>query len=236
MAANYLANPNKTSKLSAKVLREAVRQRKFLNQQDAINKTYDENEQYSFLIGIIDKDIRSYARLRRNAKKRKNEIQAQLASIKTNKKLRKNKVLWEQQRDVEDFLIRYYGFRIDNYKYAKIGMKKFSKNSQKTLRNRRNGIKMEASRQLAKSFKKMEKDLGRMLQNNELLKYEIFSGAGENLRYRISGGKTVGRTVATTSQLKEEGFNWEFDGEFWEDEVGHYRSSLKNACPKSQRR
>lgn len=236
MAANYLANPKKQTKLSGKVLREAVRQRKFLNQQDAINKTYDENEQYSFLISIIDKDIRGFKRLKRNAKKRKTEIQAQLDSIKTNKKLRKNKVLWEQQKNVEDFLIRYYGFRIANYKYAKMGMKKFSKNSQKTLRDRRNGIKMEASQQLAKSFRKMEKNLSRMLQNNELLKYEIFSGAGENLRYRISGGKTVGRTVATTSQLKEEGFNWEFDGEFWEDEVGHYRSSLKNACPKSQRR
>ena len=25
---------------------------------------------------------------------------------------------------------------------------------------------------------------------------------------------------------------WGFKGEIWEDEIGHYRSSLKNVCPK----
>jgi hypothetical protein len=24
--------------------------------------------------------------------------------------------------------------------------------------------------------------------------------------------------------------NWDFKGEIWEDELGHYRSSLKNVC------
>ena len=78
----------------------------------------------------------------------------------------------------------------------------------------------------------MESSLAQMIQNNELLKYEIFSGAGDNLRYRITGGKVVGKSEATTTALKKEALNWEFDGEFWEDEVGHYRSSLKNVCPK----
>ena len=27
--------------------------------------------------------------------------------------------------------------------------------------------------------------------------------------------------------------NWNFDGEFWEDEIGSYRSSLQNNCPMS---
>jgi len=30
---------------------------------------------------------------------------------------------------------------------------------------------------------------------------------------------------------KGKSFNWKFKGEIWEDEIGHYRSSLKNVCP-----
>lgn len=234
-AAKYLVNTKQktVNGLPSLAIREAVRQRDFLNQQEAINKTYDETEQYNFLASIIDKDRRSFQRLRTKAKKRKKALKAKIASIKQNKKLRKHKVEWSTQLGVEEFLISYYDFRIANYKYSKKGMLKFSKDSKTSLRNRRNTIKMQASNTLRKRFKRMEKDLSRMLQNNELLKYEIFAGAGDNLRYRITGGKVVGKRMPTTSELKKEAFNWEFDGEFWEDEVGHYRSSLKNVCPET---
>jgi hypothetical protein len=29
--------------------------------------------------------------------------------------------------------------------------------------------------------------------------------------------------------------NWDFRGEIWEDELGHYRSSLKNVCPPDEK-
>jgi hypothetical protein len=32
--------------------------------------------------------------------------------------------------------------------------------------------------------------------------------------------------------LIKKALNWKFKGEIWEDEVGHYRSSLKNVCPQ----
>lgn len=234
-AASYLVNPKKkeVNGLPSMAIREAVRHRDFLNLQDAINKTYDETEQYNFLISIIDQDRRAFQKLRRKAKSRLKAVKGKLASIAKNKKLRKHKTEWSTQVGVEKFLISYYNFRIANYKYSKKGMKKFSKDSKGSLRNRRNSIKMQASGKLRKRFKKMEKSLSQMLQNNELLKYEIFAGAGDNLRYRVTGGKVVGKRMPTTSELKKEAFNWEFDGEFWEDEVGHYRSSLKNVCPKN---
>ena len=237
-AANYLLNPKQqeVDNMPSLIVREAVRHRDFLNLQDAINKTYDETEQYNFLISLIDKDRREYIGLKRNAIKRRNELKANIAAAAKNKKLRKNLVLWNTQKGVEEFLIGYYNFRIANYKYTKKGMKKFARDSKSSLRKRRNSIKMQASKELKKRFVKMEKSLAQMLQNNELLKYEIFSGAGDNIRYRVTGGKVVGNRKPATSELKKEAYNWEFDGEFWEDEVGHYRSSLKNVCAENTAR
>jgi hypothetical protein len=233
-AANYLVNPKqkKVNGIDGLAIREAVRHKDFLNLQDSINKTYDETEQYNFLISLIDKDRRSFLRLKKNAKDRLAKIRANLAKVKKDKKLRKHVNEWKTQIGVEKFLISYYNFRIANYKYTKKGMQKFSADSKKSLRDRRNNLKMQASYVLKKRFNKMEASLAQMIQNNELLKYEIFSGAGDNLRYRITGGKVVGKSKATTTELKKEALNWEFDGEFWEDEVGHYRSSLKNVCPE----
>jgi hypothetical protein len=42
----------------------------------------------------------------------------------------------------------------------------------------------------------------------------------------MAGGKTVG----AKPNRQPAGQKWEFEGEFWEDEIGHYRSSLKNNC------
>ena len=233
LVAEHLKQPEKAQNLTVKLIREAARQRKFLNHQEAINKTYDEAEQYDFLVEIINKEIRDFQSLRTKAKKRHEQLVAQLASIATDKKLAQNEILWKQQRDGEAFLMDYYDFRIANYRFSKKAMADFSRESQKSLAARRLTLKKLAAKDLQASFRRMEKEMQKMIQNNELLKYEIFSGAGENLRYRVAGGKAEGKVGTTTSELKKDGFNWEFDGEFWEDEVGHYRSSLKNACPKS---
>jgi hypothetical protein len=34
----------------------------------------------------------------------------------------------------------------------------------------------------------------------------------------------------------DKNFNWDFRGEVWEDEIGHFRSSLENVCPKDENR
>src|SRR5690606_8490365 len=66
----------------------------------------------------------------------------------------------------------------------------------------------------------------------------IFSGSGENIRYVSAGGEVKGtkstRQTASKSHEKGKVFLWDFDGEFWADEIGNYKSSLKDNCPNAK--
>ncbi len=74
--------------------------------------------------------------------------------------------------------------------------------------------------------------LKNVLDQSEVLQYEIYSGAGEHIRYQASGGEAQKRNVNDTPKPeKDKIMKWNFKGEIWEDEIGHFRSSLKNVCP-----
>jgi hypothetical protein len=81
-------------------------------------------------------------------------------------------------------------------------------------------------------FGEMLASLDRVLDQNEVLKYELYSGAGEHIRYQMAGGEINDKERPELKVEKEKSLNWKFKGEIWEDEVGHYRSSLKNVCPQ----
>jgi hypothetical protein len=80
-------------------------------------------------------------------------------------------------------------------------------------------------------FGQMLKRLTETLDQAEVLQYELYSGAGEHLRYQLAGGDVNPKERPELKVEKEKALNWEFRGEIWEDELGHYRSSLKNVCP-----
>lgn len=80
-------------------------------------------------------------------------------------------------------------------------------------------------------------DLKDLLDQNELLQYEVYSGAGEHLRFQtvsqdVKGDDPKARELAQAALAKEKDkkVKWNFQGEIWEDEIGHFRSSLKNVC------
>ncbi len=102
--------------------------------------------------------------------------------------------------------------------------------------DRRSGdIKTKLEHTIANRITKIRTDLARYLDNNELLRYEVFAASGENIRYQVAGGEK-GNRVPATAIPKSKSLQWDFDGEYWEDEIGHYRSSLKNNCPDSSHR
>ena len=68
---------------------------------------------------------------------------------------------------------------------------------------------------------------------SDILQYEIYSGAGEHLRHQMAGGDVTQEERPELKVKNDQALNWEFKGEIWEDEVGHYRSSLKNVCPQN---
>lgn len=98
----------------------------------------------------------------------------------------------------------------------------------------KNNLKSGQNKALQTSFQNLETDLAHWLDQSELLYYEIHNGAGEHLRYQMATAspKKDSRSPASAFKKDDKSLQWAFDGEIWEDEVGHYRSSLKNVCPE----
>ncbi len=98
----------------------------------------------------------------------------------------------------------------------------------------KNKLKLMAANVLQNSFSHLQNSLVEIMEQKDLLAYEIYSGAGEHLRYQMAGGTAPERAPATALTPEEKmSYRWKFKGEVWEDEVGHYRSSLANICPQT---
>ncbi|WP_374001601.1 tetratricopeptide repeat protein [Bdellovibrio bacteriovorus] len=91
-------------------------------------------------------------------------------------------------------------------------------------------LRAQASQALHSRFGEMLAGLDKVLDQNDVLQYELYSGAGEHIRYQMAGGEINEKDRPELKVQKEKSLNWKFKGEIWEDEVGHYRSSLKNVC------
>lgn len=115
-------------------------------------------------------------------------------------------------------------------KKARISIKNLRATGLARIDKEKNLLLAQASEALKGRFTEMVAGLNKVLDQNEVLQYEIYSGAGEHIRYQMAGGKISDKDRPELKVEKEKSLNWKFKGEIWEDEVGHYRSSLKNVC------
>ena len=91
----------------------------------------------------------------------------------------------------------------------------------------------QVSAHLKARYAEFAKSLEGLIDQNEVLSYEIYSGAGEHIRYQMAGGETESKEARNlASEKSKDNYEWKFKDEVWEDEIGHFRSSLKNVCPK----
>lgn len=135
----------------------------------------------------------------------------------------------------------YQQKRIASYKYQFQTVNK-ARNNVKEVREKaivridkeKAGFREKAAQAIKKEYVAKLSELKHLLDQNELLQYEIYSGAGEHIRYQASGGNTPNRETASEAPQREKDkiSKWNFNGEIWEDEIGHFRSSLKNVCPE----
>lgn len=129
--------------------------------------------------------------------------------------------------------------RLASYKYQAQTVNK-ARNNIKEIREksfvRIDKEKAEARDRAASALKNRYQltlnSLKNVLDQSEVLQYEIYSGAGEHIRYQASGGEATKKDVNEAPKPeKDKNMKWNFKGEIWEDEIGHFRSSLKNVCP-----
>ena len=215
--------------LPYQVLREMGRHRDYLNIQENINNRFDEQEQYRFLTGIINKDIRKVKWYIRKSRER-------IAMYKTNVKRAKEqaeyaKTLneWKHKLRNEYRQHAYLKFELEVYRDAKKSFGDFKKVALRKLKSDKKKLQLAAGGMLRERLAGMQGQLKRILDNNELLRYEVLAGSGENIRYQAAGG-TGKKRIPASAVAKD--LNWNFEGEIWEDEIGHYRSKLVNMCPK----
>ncbi|MGH1467666.1 MAG: hypothetical protein ACRBBP_02150, partial [Bdellovibrionales bacterium] len=158
--------------------------------------------------------------------------------IKEGKALKNNeievaKALKKKRKSVfdEGYSLNY---RIKLFDKGIISYKKANGDAVKRAEKMRDDYLVEAENTLQESMGNVDARLETVLRNNDLLRYEIFANSGKNIRYRVAGGKVNeapdSRRPAETRSKKD--YGWKFKGEFWQDEIGNFKSDLKNLCPK----
>lgn len=89
-----------------------------------------------------------------------------------------------------------------------------------------------ALKALSQRRQQLQAGLQGVLDQSDVLMYEIYNGAGDHLRFQAAGGEIEARRTAALNAKGQASVNWKYKGEIWEDELGHFRSSLSNVCAK----
>ncbi len=189
----------------------------FQAEQKQINRLEDEGNLYNKLaldILKIEKDMLD----------KMQEINTSLA---------KNKGHGERQPASVDQTQRLelYALQHSLAKKARTLLKPMREAAMDRLEKEKANVKLRAAKALQKKFTSLTKELGNILDQNEVLQYELLSGAGEHIRYQMAGGEVNTDKRDELKAEKDKSVTWKFKGEIWADELGHYRSSLKNVCP-----
>lgn len=154
--------------------------------------------------------------------KKERDSRLSIAEIKSN--LRSNMTKENQNKllvlEVEHLIIQR----------AREGIKKMRLAAIQRLDTEKAVLKTQASLNLKNRFESITANLDHILEQNDVLSYEIYSGAGEHLRFQMAGGEIQDKPTEALSPEEQKSYKWKFKGEVWEDEIGHYRSSLKNVC------
>ena len=173
-------------------------------------------------IGVARKQIADNRKLLKQSKTKK-ELASQVNTFK--RKIRYNKTL-----------VMALKFQNQLFEKSRRSFMKMKTRVSKRLNVETYHLREAAGRALAVNLRRAHKDMKKVLENNEFLRYEVFAGSGEVIRYKAAGGQSDGKNRLPASIKPQKTLTWSVTGEYWEDEIGNYRSALRNNCPKDQRR
>lgn len=219
--------------LPPQVIREMARQREFLNLQTALNVKADEIGRYDGIERLIDGEKANLRAREMKATGRFKDLKARIAKAEKERTQLAEIDQWRQQMRLEREIViglRHQSEVLETSKklYAPLKSRAVAK-----FEKERQGLKDAAAKELAGTLNRIKDELQTVLENNEFLRYEVFAGSGENIRYQVAGGKVSDANRLPANVKPTKLLNWTFDGEYWEDEIGSYRSSLHNNCPNA---
>lgn len=203
----------------------------FTEEQKMINSIEDQ-------VGRMNKITLNLIRSEKNALAAQNDAKKQLIAIKKDfdgttdapRKAKLRESFSYQEKRLMNAKIEYYiaqKARNSIKELRQAGLGRLDEEKKIFLKN--------AGTAIAKRYDQMLGKLSESLDQSEILQYELYSGAGEHLRYQMAGGDINEKQRAELKVEDGKSLNWEFKGELWADEIGHYRSSLKNVCPPEEK-
>lgn len=214
------------------VIREMARHRDFTNLQKGMNRQIDERAIYSRIDKEVTHSLHKVRALVTQSRGRIKELRENLGLIGKKPGFERNRIQWLADLRGEQEKLNDHFFHIDLFDEAMAALPDYKKDVVGDADERIFAMEAQMEKVLTRRLNRMKIDLARILDNNELLRYEAFAGSGENIRFQVAGGESGHRIPAS---VQPKSLKWDFDGEYWEDEIGHYRSSLKNNCPKNER-
>lgn len=197
---------------------ELARHPSYISVQKQINNYEDENSRFNKItIDLIRK-----------------EREARLSMLKAKNAVAAAKR--EGQKDISNLEKKYLAVGIEHLiaSKARDGIKKMREAAVVRLQGEQMALRQKAAKSLQQRYTQFTSTLENLIDQKEVLAYEIYSGAGEHLRFQMAGGEIKERNTANIQQTDKDSYNWKHKGEVWEDEIGHYRSGLKNVCPQEE--
>jgi hypothetical protein len=207
---------------------EMARHPSFTVPQTEINSTEDE-------IARFNKVTLTLLAREKTTMKKANEAGKEISEIR--KKLIDNKKSTSLTESLAKAEKRQMSFKIQQFiaQKARTSIKKLREMGIARMEKEKADLRLEAGNALKGRMIQLAGGLNRVLEQNEVLAYELYSGAGEHIRYQMAGGEITEKERPELKVEANKSLNWKFQGEIWEDEVGHYRSSLKNVCPQDDK-
>lgn len=204
---------------------ELARHPAFMGLQKQINNSEDEITKFNQIALTLIK-------IERDLIAKQAEASKKVADVK--KSLNGKAATGLELASIQDAEKKLMSYRIQYHiaKKARTSIKTLREKGLARIESEKTALRGQASQVLQKRFGEMLASLNKVLDQNDVLQYELFSGAGEHIRYQMAGGDVNDKERPELKVEKEKSLNWKFKGEIWEDEVGHYRSSLKNVCPQ----
>lgn len=202
---------------------ELARHPSFVSIQKQINAYEDETNRYN-------KIAMSLVTMERELIAKQSAANQDLTKAKA--KVTKDKVSDEVARQITQAERKLLSYRIQYHiaKKARTSIKKLRTDGLARIEKEKGALRVIAAKSLQTRFGDLLAGLNKVLDQNDVLQYELYAGAGEHIRYQMAGGDINPKDRPELKVEKDKSLNWKFKGEIWEDEVGHYRSSLKNVC------
>lgn len=209
---------------------ELARHPLFIKSQLKINSVEDQIER----LPVIFKNLITQER---DSLKQLEQHRVRLSQLKTQSSTSRSpaseKKFLEELTDIQNKIILTQA-QHEVAKRARTSLRSFTNVVLKDLDKEKAATLIVASKVVRQRFNELNKELDEVLDQVDVLAYEIFSGAGEHIRYQLAGGQTSKKERIKLTAEQEKQMNWKFKGEIWVDELGHYRSSLKNVCQQNE--